>query len=101
MAVMAPLTQRAVIVYGTDRAWRLACDAELRARGVRARLASRPAEVVKCLRDTDGALVVVDGTLPPGGSVSGTVVVRREGSEPGVATIQRVVSQLADHAHVR
>lgn len=52
------------VVYGADRAFRVACDARLRAAGIRVRLASLPAELHKALRHGDVAMLLVD--QPPG-----------------------------------
>jgi hypothetical protein len=46
-----------VAVHASDREWRVACDSVLRARGLRTRLSSRQAELVKSL--ADGAVAVV------------------------------------------
>lgn len=53
---MSPLC----VVYGADRAFRVACDARLRAAGVRVRLASQPAELHKALRSGDVAMLLID-----------------------------------------
>lgn len=46
-----------IAVYSGDRAWRTDAERRLRARGVPVRVASRPAELAKCL--ADGAVAVV------------------------------------------
>ncbi len=50
-----------IVLYGSDRAWRLALDAALRELGIAVRTASRQAELAKCLTGagTEVELVIV------------------------------------------
>ena len=50
-----------IVVYATNRPFRVRCDAVLRALGARVRLASRPAELVKAIgAGTTAAIIVSD-----------------------------------------
>ncbi|MCO4099837.1 hypothetical protein [Gemmatimonas sp.] len=48
-----------IVLYGSDRAWRLALDAALRDLGVAVRTASRQAELAKCLAGAGSAVELV------------------------------------------
>jgi hypothetical protein len=55
---------RLIAVYSPDRAWRSALARELRLQAVVVRLASRPAELTKCLSDGAVQLVVAGPGTP-------------------------------------
>jgi len=48
-----------IVVYATDRPFRLQCEAQLREAGVVVRLASRQAELAKALGDGTTAAIIV------------------------------------------
>lgn len=48
-----------IVVYATDRPFRVQCEARLREAGVVVRLASRQAELVKALGDGTTAVIIV------------------------------------------
>jgi hypothetical protein len=48
-----------IVLYGSDRSWRLALDAALRDRGIAVRTASRQAELAKCLAGAGAAVELI------------------------------------------
>jgi hypothetical protein len=90
-----------IVVYATNRPFRLQCDAVLREAGARVRLASRQAELVKALGEGTTAAIIVsdDGRdaevvcqATPGRSVP---VIRHAPGESIEAVVARALAVLA------
>jgi hypothetical protein len=84
------MTPPLIVVYAEHRPFRVQCEAVLRRAGARVRLASRPAELAKAMREASGTVVIV-GDEQQDAEVAGTLVATS--SSPLTLILQRALGE--------